>query len=60
MTDTLVDRAQAVAEGHLLQDGSFEANHVQAKCASKYDAAYEETKTAPAATPPVGRQATDD
>lgn len=59
LPDTLVDRAQAVAEGHLLQDGSFEANHVQAKCASKYDAAYEETKTAPAAKTPAGRQATD-
>jgi len=59
LPDTLVDRAQAVAEGHLLQDGSFEANHVQAKCASKYDSAYEETKTDPAAKPPAGRQATN-
>ena len=59
LPDTLVDRAQAVAEGHLLADGSFEANHVQAKCASKYDAAYEETKTEPAPATPAGRQATD-
>ncbi len=63
LPDTLVDRAQAVAEGELLADGSFEADHVQAKCASKYDAAYEETKDAgspeprPAGSP--GRQATD-
>jgi cytochrome c-type biogenesis protein CcmE len=46
LPDTLVDRAQAVAEGKLLADGSFEATLVQAKCASKYEAAYEEGKTA--------------
>lgn len=38
--DTLVDRAQAVAEGSLLGDGTFEATQVQAKCASKYEAEY--------------------
>ena len=43
--DTLVDRAQAVAEGTLKTDGTFEATLVQAKCASKYEAAYEEGKT---------------
>jgi cytochrome c-type biogenesis protein CcmE len=42
--DTLVDRAQAVAEGTLKTDGTFEATLVQAKCASKYEAAYEEGK----------------
>lgn len=45
LPDTLVDRAQAVAEGTLAKDGSFEATLVQAKCASKYEAAYEEGKT---------------
>lgn len=45
LPDTLVDRAQAVAEGTLKQDGSFEATLVQAKCASKYEAAYEQGKT---------------
>ena len=45
LPDTLVDRAQAVAEGTLKQDGTFEATLVQAKCASKYEAAYEEGKT---------------
>lgn len=45
LPDTLVDRAQAVAEGSLMPDGSFEATLVQAKCASKYEAAYEEGKT---------------
>ncbi len=46
LPDTLVDRAQAVAEGTLQTDGSFEATLVQAKCASKYEAAYAEGKTA--------------
>ncbi len=46
LPDTLVDRAQAVAEGTLQPDGSFEATLVQAKCASKYVSAYEEGKTA--------------
>jgi len=45
LPDTLVDRAQAVAEGTLQRDGTFEATLVQAKCASKYEAAYEEGKT---------------
>lgn len=42
LPDTLVDRAQAVAEGKLLHDGTFEATLVQAKCASKYETAYEQ------------------
>lgn len=42
LPDTLVDRAQAVAEGTIEPDGTFEATLVQAKCASKYEAAYEE------------------
>ncbi len=41
LPDTLVDRAQAVAEGKLRPDGTFEATNVQAKCASKYEANYE-------------------
>jgi len=45
LPDTLVDRAQAVAEGTLQSDGTFEATLVQAKCASKYEAAYAEGKT---------------
>ncbi len=45
LPDTLVDRAQAVAEGTLKPDGTFEATLVQAKCASKYEVAYEEGKT---------------
>ena len=45
LPDTLVDHAQAVAEGTLHRDGTFEATLVQAKCASKYEAAYKEGKT---------------
>jgi cytochrome c-type biogenesis protein CcmE len=46
LPDTLVDRAQAVAEGTLQPDGTFEASLVQAKCASKYEAAYKQGMTA--------------
>jgi cytochrome c-type biogenesis protein CcmE len=42
LPDTLVDEAQAVVEGRVNHDGTFEASHVQAKCASKYEAAYGE------------------
>ena len=39
LPDTLVDRAQAVADGRYQKDGTFHAETVQAKCASKYEAA---------------------
>jgi cytochrome c-type biogenesis protein CcmE len=39
LPDTFVDGAQALVEGRLRADGSFEAEQVQAKCASKYEAA---------------------
>ena len=38
LPDTFKDNAQALAEGRLSANGSFEANHIQAKCASKYEA----------------------
>ncbi len=38
--DTFTDEAQAVAEGILTEDGVFQAKHIQAKCASKYEAEY--------------------
>ena len=38
--DTFKDRAEAVVEGKRLADGTFEADHIQAKCASKYEAKY--------------------
>jgi cytochrome c-type biogenesis protein CcmE len=43
--DTFVDEAQAVAEGILSEDGVFRAQRLQAKCASKYEAAYGEGTT---------------
>ena len=39
LPDTFVDKAQALVEGRLGADGHFVAEHVQAKCASKYEAA---------------------
>ncbi|MBI2817339.1 MAG: cytochrome c maturation protein CcmE [Acidobacteria bacterium] len=39
LPDTLRDQAQAVADGRYQADGHFQAQTVQAKCASKYEAA---------------------
>jgi cytochrome c-type biogenesis protein CcmE len=39
LPDTFVDKSQALVEGSLARDGSFVAEQVQAKCASKYEAA---------------------
>ena len=36
LPDTFRDGAQAMAEGQLGADGVFQAKHIQAKCASKY------------------------
>jgi cytochrome c-type biogenesis protein CcmE len=38
LPDTFKDGAQALVEGHVTSDGSFVADQVQAKCASKYQA----------------------
>ncbi len=38
LPDLFRDRADAVVEGTIRPDGVFEAVHVQAKCASKYEA----------------------
>ncbi len=38
--DTFKDGAEAIVEGRRLPDGTFEADHIQAKCASKYEAEY--------------------
>lgn len=35
--DTFKDGVQAVVDGRLLADGSFEGKRIQAKCASKYE-----------------------
>ena len=39
LPDTFVDKSQALVEGTLKSNGDFVAEHVQAKCASKYEAA---------------------
>jgi len=39
LPDTFVDKSQALVEGHPSPDGRFVAEVVQAKCASKYEAA---------------------
>ena len=37
LPDTFRDNSQALADGRLRPDGVFEANKIQAKCASKYE-----------------------
>jgi cytochrome c-type biogenesis protein CcmE len=39
LPDTFKDGAQALVEGRVTPDGTFVAEQVQAKCASKYEAA---------------------
>ncbi len=39
LPDTFRDKAQALCDGYLRPDGKFEAMKIQAKCASKYEAA---------------------
>ncbi|MGA8144990.1 MAG: cytochrome c maturation protein CcmE [Candidatus Acidiferrales bacterium] len=43
LPDTFKDGAQALVEGRLKSDGRFEAEQVQAKCASKYEATPNQT-----------------
>lgn len=46
LPDTFIDKSQALVEGSLERNGNFTAQQVQAKCASKYEAA-------PTADPPA-------
>ena len=39
LPDSFIDNSQALVEGRLGPDGKFVAEHVQAKCASKYESA---------------------
>jgi cytochrome c-type biogenesis protein CcmE len=39
LPDSFIDSSQALVEGRLTADGHFTAEHIQAKCASKYEAA---------------------
>jgi cytochrome c-type biogenesis protein CcmE len=53
LPDTFKDGAQALVEGRMMPDGQFTAEQVQAKCASKYEAAPGGTAApAPSATQP--------
>jgi cytochrome c-type biogenesis protein CcmE len=38
LPDTFKDESQALADGRMGSDGVFQANKIQAKCASKYEA----------------------
>jgi cytochrome c-type biogenesis protein CcmE len=46
LPDTFKDGAQCLVEGHSMPDGRFVAEQVQAKCASKYEAAPGQDSTA--------------
>ncbi len=41
LPDTFKDGSKAVVEGSVAPDGVFVARHIEAKCASKYEAEYE-------------------
>jgi cytochrome c-type biogenesis protein CcmE len=51
LPDTFKDGAQALADGRLGSDGVFEANKIQAKCASKYEAKPPQQLSHPSSTP---------
>ena len=42
---TFKDGSQAVVEGNVNEEGVFQARHIEAKCASKYEAEYEKRGT---------------
>jgi cytochrome c-type biogenesis protein CcmE len=43
--DTFKDGSKAVVEGSITGDGVLQAKHIEAKCASKYEAEYEKRGT---------------
>jgi cytochrome c-type biogenesis protein CcmE len=51
LPDTFVDKSQALIEGRPAGEGRFVAEHVQAKCASKYEAAPGGTPITPSSSP---------
>lgn len=55
LPDTFKDGAQALVEGRLTPEGGFRAEQVQAKCASKYEAAPTPASGAPASTSTAGK-----
>ncbi len=60
LPDTFKDGAQALVEGRLMPQGSFVAEQVQAKCASKYEATPPGTASgAKHSAPPVDQSTTE-
>ena len=57
--DTFKDRAEAIVEGKRMPDGTFEADHIQAKCASKYEAKYGAEAQHPQGVDPRGGATAD-
>jgi cytochrome c-type biogenesis protein CcmE len=55
LPDSFVDNSQALIEGKMSSDGRFLAEHVQAKCASKYEAAPGEVPRPTNSNSPTGR-----
>src|SRR5215471_1365347 len=55
LPDSFVDNSQALIEGRLGPDGRFVAEHVQAKCASKYEAAPGEAPRPASSASPAGK-----
>ena len=47
LPDTFTDNSQALVEGRPAPDGRFVAEHVQAKCASKYESSHAGPGAAP-------------
>jgi cytochrome c-type biogenesis protein CcmE len=58
LPDTFKDGAQALVEGRVQPDGSFTAEQVQAKCASKYQASPTGAPAQPGPTPGQSRNQT--
>lgn len=55
LPDTFKDGAQCLVEGRSMPDGRFVAEAVQAKCASKYEAAPDQNSTSAPAPTTTGR-----
>lgn len=54
LPDTFKDGAQALVEGKLMSNGTFVAEQIQAKCASKYEATPGQTAPGASHSPPAG------
>lgn len=59
LPDTFRDRAQALCDGKMRPDGVFEAQKIQAKCASKYEVNPGEGQSPTYETAPAASSTTD-